>query len=117
MLQDVNMNELLQMKLLLNQDSSIYIILFTLLISNLIKYIYYPDNFLQIKDICYKIKLFFLKHNKIIIEGNIAIFDDDIRQIINSKTNESITFNDLNLFRKIKGSPFNSWKEDENGEV
>ena len=38
-------------------------------------------------------------------------------RIINSKINESITFNDLNLFRKIKGSPFNSWKEDDNGEV
>ena len=38
-------------------------------------------------------------------------------RIVNSKTNESITFNDLNLFRKIKGSPFNSCKEDDNGEV
>ena len=38
-------------------------------------------------------------------------------RIINSKTNESITFNDLDLFRKIKGSPFNSWKEDDHGEV
>ena len=38
-------------------------------------------------------------------------------RIINSKINESITFNDLNLFRKIKGSPFNSWKEDDNGKV
>ncbi len=38
-------------------------------------------------------------------------------RIVNSKTNESITFNDLNLFRKIKGSPFNSWKEDDHGEV
>ena len=38
-------------------------------------------------------------------------------RIVNSKTNESITFNDLNLFRKIKGSPFNSWKEDNDGEV
>ena len=36
-------------------------------------------------------------------------------RIINSKTNESITFNDLDLFRKIKGSPFNSWKEGDNG--
>ena len=36
-------------------------------------------------------------------------------RIVNSKTNESITINDLNLFRKIKGSPFNSWKEGENG--
>ena len=38
-------------------------------------------------------------------------------RIINAKTNESITFNDLDLFRKIKGSPFNSWKEDDHGEV
>ena len=38
-------------------------------------------------------------------------------RIINSKTNESIMFNDLDLFRKIKGSPFNSWKEDDHGEV
>ena len=38
-------------------------------------------------------------------------------RIVNSKTNESITFNDLNLFRKIKGSAFNSWKEDDHGEV
>ncbi len=38
-------------------------------------------------------------------------------RIVNSKTNESITFNDLDLFRKIKGSPFNSWKEDDHGEV
>ena len=38
-------------------------------------------------------------------------------RIVNSKTNESITFNDLNLFRKIKGIPFNSWKEDDHGEV
>lgn len=93
MLQDVNMNELLQMKLLLNQDSSIYIILFTLLISNLIKYIYYPDNFLQIKDICYKIKLFFLKHNKIIIEGKRAFKNGAF-----SMNNENIfsdTFNAL----------------------
>ena len=36
-------------------------------------------------------------------------------RIVNSKTNESITINDLNLFRKIEGSPFNSWKEGENG--
>ena len=38
-------------------------------------------------------------------------------RIVNAKTNESITFNDLDLFRKIKGSPFNSWKEDEDGKV
>ena len=38
-------------------------------------------------------------------------------RIVNAKTNESITFNDLDLFRKIKGSPFNSWKEDDHGEV
>ena len=38
-------------------------------------------------------------------------------RIVNSKTNESIMFNDLDLFRKIKGSPFNSWKEDKDGEV
>ena len=38
-------------------------------------------------------------------------------KIINSETNESFTIEELDLFRKIKGNPFNSWKEDDNGEV
>ena len=38
-------------------------------------------------------------------------------KIINSETNESFTIEELELFRKIKGSPFNSWKEDDNGEI
>ena len=46
---------------------------------------------------------------------------DGVRKIslrlINSKTNESFTIEELNLFRQIKGSTFNSWKEDEDGEV
>ena len=46
---------------------------------------------------------------------------DGVRKIslrlVNSETNESFTIEELNLFRQIKGSPFNNWKEDENGEV
>ena len=46
---------------------------------------------------------------------------DGIRNIqvrfFNNKTNESHIIESLDLFRKIKGSPFNSWKEDDYGEV
>ena len=46
---------------------------------------------------------------------------DGVRKIslrlVNSETNESFTIEELDLFRKIKGSPFNSWKEDEDGKV
>lgn len=46
---------------------------------------------------------------------------DGVRKIslkfINSETNESFIIEELDLFRQIKGSPFNSWKEDDNGEV
>ena len=38
-------------------------------------------------------------------------------RVVNSETNESFTIEELNLFRQIKGSPFNSWKEDEDGKV
>ena len=38
-------------------------------------------------------------------------------RVVNSETNESFTIEELNLFRQIKGSPFNSWKEDDHGEV
>ena len=38
-------------------------------------------------------------------------------KVINSETNESFIIEELDLFRQIKGSPFNSWKEDDNGEV
>ncbi len=38
-------------------------------------------------------------------------------RVVNCKTNESFTIEELDLFRQIKGSPFNSWKEDDNGEV
>ncbi len=34
-----------------------------------------------------------------------------------NKTNRSYFFESLDLFRKIKGSPFNSRKEDDHGEV
>ena len=46
---------------------------------------------------------------------------DGVRNIqvsfFNNRTNQSHLIESLNLFRKIKGSPFNSWKEDDNGEV
>ena len=38
-------------------------------------------------------------------------------RVVNCKTNESFTIEELDLFRQIKGSTFNSWKEDDNGEV
>ena len=44
---------------------------------------------------------------------------DGVRNIqvrfFNNKTNESHIIESLDLFRKIKGSPFNSWKEGDNG--
>ena len=46
---------------------------------------------------------------------------DGVRNIqvtfFNNKTNKSHIIESLDLFRKIKGSPFNSWKEDDYGEV
>ena len=36
-------------------------------------------------------------------------------RFFNNKTNESHIIESLDLFRKIKGSPFNSWKEGDNG--
>ena len=38
-------------------------------------------------------------------------------KFFDNQTNKSYFVESLNLYRKIKGSPFNSWKEDENGEV
>ena len=38
-------------------------------------------------------------------------------RVVNSETNESFTIEELNLFREIKGSPFNSWKEGQDGKV
>ncbi len=46
---------------------------------------------------------------------------DGVRNIqvrfFNNKTNESHIIESLDLFRKIKGSPFNSWKEGDNGKI
>ena len=36
-------------------------------------------------------------------------------RFFNNKTNEFHIIESLDLFRKIKGSPFNSWKEGDNG--
>ena len=38
-------------------------------------------------------------------------------KIINNETNESFIIEELDLYRQIKGSSFNSWKEDDNGEI
>ena len=52
-------------------------------------------------------------------ETRIPPIPDGVRNIqvrfFNNKTNESHTIESLDLFRKIKGSPFNSWKEGNNG--
>ena len=52
-------------------------------------------------------------------EVGIPPIPDGVRNIqvrvFNNKTNESHTIESLDLFRKIKGSPFNSWKEGNNG--
>ena len=44
---------------------------------------------------------------------------DGVRKIqvkfFNNKTNKSHIIESLDLFRKIKGNPFNSWKEGDNG--
>ena len=54
-------------------------------------------------------------------ETKIPPIPDGFRNIrvkfFNNKTNESHFIESLDLFRKIKGSPFNSWKEDDYGEV
>ena len=54
-------------------------------------------------------------------ETRIPPVPDGVRNIqvtfFNNRTNQSRLIESLNLFRKIKGSPFNSWKEDDNGEV
>ena len=52
-------------------------------------------------------------------ETRITPIPDGVRNIqvrfFNNKTNESHIIESLDLFRKIKGSPFNSWKEGDNG--
>ena len=52
-------------------------------------------------------------------EVRIPPIPDGVRNIqvrfFNNKTNESHFIESLDLFRKIKGSPFNSWKECDNG--
>ena len=52
-------------------------------------------------------------------EIRIPPIPDGVRNIqvrfFNNKTNESHIIESLDLFRKIKGSPFNSWKEGDNG--
>ena len=54
-------------------------------------------------------------------ETRIPPVPDGVRNIqvtfFNNRTNQSQLIESLNLFRKIKGSPFNSWKEGDNGEV
>ena len=54
-------------------------------------------------------------------ETRIPPVPDGVRNIqvtfFNNRTNQSQLIESLNLFRKINGSPFNSWKEDDNGEV
>ena len=54
-------------------------------------------------------------------ETRIPPVPDGVRNIqvtfFNNRTNQSRLIESLNLFRKIKGSPFNSWKEGDNGEV
>ena len=52
-------------------------------------------------------------------EVRIPPIPDGVRNIqvrfFNNKTNESHIIESLDLFRKVKGSPFNSWKEGDNG--
>ena len=52
-------------------------------------------------------------------EVRIPPIPDGVRNIqvrfFNNKTNESHIIESLDLFRKIKGSPFNNWKEGDNG--
>ena len=52
-------------------------------------------------------------------ETRIPPIPDGVRNIqvrfFNNKTNESHIIESLDLFRKIKGSSFNSWKEGDNG--
>ncbi len=54
-------------------------------------------------------------------ETRIPPIPDGVRNIqvkfFNNKTNKSYFIESLDLFGKIKGSPFNSWKEDDHGEV
>ena len=52
-------------------------------------------------------------------EVRIPPIPDGVRNIqvrfFNNKTNKSHIIESLDLFRIIKGSPFNNWKEGENG--
>ena len=52
-------------------------------------------------------------------EVRIPPIPDGVRNIqvrfFNNKTNESHIIESLDLFRKIKGSSFNCWKEGDNG--
>ena len=52
-------------------------------------------------------------------ETRIPPIPDGVRNIqvrfFNNKTNESHIIESLDLFRKIKGGPFNIWKEGDNG--
>ena len=52
-------------------------------------------------------------------ETRIPPIPDGVRNIqvrfFNNKTNKSHIIESLDLFRIIKGSPFNSWKEGDNG--
>ena len=54
-------------------------------------------------------------------ETSIPPIPDGVRYIhvklFNNKTNKFHLIESLDLYREIKGSPFNNWKEDENGEV
>ena len=55
------------------------------------------------------------------LETRIPPIPDGVRNIqvrfFNNKTNEFHIIESLDLFRKIKGSPFNNWKEGDNGKV
>tara|TARA_B100001115_G_C15484001_1_gene228559 strand:- start:321 stop:503 length:183 start_codon:yes stop_codon:yes gene_type:complete len=52
---------------------------------------------------------------------NIPPIPDGVRyvhvKLFNNETNKFHLIESLDLYREIKGSPFNSWKEDEDGEV
>ena len=60
-----------------------------------------------------------MKNNK--SKRRIPPIPDGVRNIqikfFNNKTNKFHVFRSLDLYREIKGSPFNSWKEDEDGKV
>ena len=54
-------------------------------------------------------------------ETRIPPIPDGVRyvhvKLFNNKTNKFHLIESLDLYREIKGSPFDSWKEDENGKV